>query len=214
MPFDHNAHYHGLLLRHLPDPCRRALDVGCGTGGFARRLARLGVDVDAVDPAEQAIATARSLTPATAGGGRVRFRRADITQTPLPAGTYDYISCLASIHHVPFATVADLRRALRPGGVLVILGCYREHTLADRLVSLAAVPVNALYRLGTALREAAGRGGQVSPPSVTARPAMTLDQVAEAARVLLPGSTLRRLLLWRYLLVYREPDERGPAPAP
>lgn len=50
MPFDHNDHYHRLLLRQVPRNCGAALDVGCGTGRFARRLARLGMEVDAVDP--------------------------------------------------------------------------------------------------------------------------------------------------------------------
>lgn len=59
MPFDHNDHYHRLLLRQVPQNCRAALDVGCGTGRFARRLARLGIEVDAIDPSEEVIAQAR-----------------------------------------------------------------------------------------------------------------------------------------------------------
>ncbi|MFJ7624921.1 class I SAM-dependent methyltransferase [Streptomyces sp. NPDC097595] len=62
MPFDHNDHYHRLLLRQVPRDCGAALDVGCGTGRFARRLARLGMTVDAVDPSEEAIAEARALS--------------------------------------------------------------------------------------------------------------------------------------------------------
>ena len=34
--WDHNAYYHGLLLRHLPRPCGRVLDVGCGAGSFVK----------------------------------------------------------------------------------------------------------------------------------------------------------------------------------
>jgi len=68
----------------------------------------------------------------------------------LPAGRHDYISCLASIHYMPFATVATLREALAPGGVLVILGCYRQRTAADYAVVLAATPVNAAARLTVA----------------------------------------------------------------
>jgi 2-polyprenyl-3-methyl-5-hydroxy-6-metoxy-1,4-benzoquinol methylase len=40
----------------------------------------------------------------------------------LPAGRYDCVACLASLHHLPFTTVAALREALAPGGVLVVLG--------------------------------------------------------------------------------------------
>src|ERR1039457_293442 len=40
LDWDHNAYYHRLLLRHLPRPCNRVLDVGCGAGAFAVELAK------------------------------------------------------------------------------------------------------------------------------------------------------------------------------
>jgi 16S rRNA G1207 methylase RsmC len=45
--WDHNAYYHRLLLRQLPERCHRVLDVGCGTGSFATRLASRVEQVDA-----------------------------------------------------------------------------------------------------------------------------------------------------------------------
>jgi 2-polyprenyl-3-methyl-5-hydroxy-6-metoxy-1,4-benzoquinol methylase len=103
--------------------------VGCGTGRFARRLARRGIRVDAVDRSAEVIEAARAAPAPPAGG--VRYLLADVTTMELPAGRYDYIACLASIHHVPFATVTGLREALAPGGVLAILGCYRQRSAAD-----------------------------------------------------------------------------------
>ncbi|MEV4472391.1 class I SAM-dependent methyltransferase [Nonomuraea sp. NPDC049504] len=43
MGFDHNEHYHELLIRGIPEGAKQALDVGCGTGAFARRLAGRGL---------------------------------------------------------------------------------------------------------------------------------------------------------------------------
>jgi 2-polyprenyl-3-methyl-5-hydroxy-6-metoxy-1,4-benzoquinol methylase len=123
VPFDHNDHYHRLLLRQVPRGCRTALEVGCGTGRFARRLARRGIQVDAIDRSAEVVRAARAAPAPPVGAGRVRYLLADVTRVALPAGRYDFISCLASIHHMPFATVATLREALAPGGVLVILGC-------------------------------------------------------------------------------------------
>ncbi|MGS2591989.1 class I SAM-dependent methyltransferase [Streptomyces hebeiensis] len=150
MPFDHDDHYHRLLLRQVPRNCGAALDVGCGTGRFARRLAHLGIEVDAIDPSEEAIAEARALSGRMTGERSPRFQHADVTEVELPKARYGFISCLASMHHMPFDTVAALRDALAPGGVLVILGCYPEKTRHDWAWSLAAVPVNAVARLTVA----------------------------------------------------------------
>lgn len=205
MPFDHNDHYHRLLLRQLPPGCRTALDVGCGTGRFARRLAQRGLEVDAVDRSAEVLAAARGAPAPPAG--RVRYLLADVTRMRLPAGRYDVISCLASLHHLPFATVAALRQALAPGGVLVVLGCYRQRTATDYAVALAAAPLNLAARLAVAAAERA-RGRAPGPPRPPIRPAaMPLGQVREQAARLLPGCTVRRLLFWRYLLVFRRPRD-------
>ncbi|PWI45342.1 class I SAM-dependent methyltransferase [Streptomyces sp. ICBB 8177] len=207
MPFDHNDHYHRLVLRQVPAGCRRALDVGCGTGRLARRMAARGIEVDAVDPSPEVIAQARR-----AGGGP-EYRVADVTGEALPRGHYDAVTCLASLHHMPFGTVTALREALAPGGVLVVLGCYPERSPLDHVWSLAAVPVNAAARLAVAASElrrpAAERTPGVRAPVRT--PTMSYAQTRREAARLLPGARLRRLLFWRYLLVYRAPRPAPPS---
>lgn len=198
MAFDHNAHYHRTLLRRLPRHSKTALDVGCGLGGFARRLAERGVDVDAVDPSERTIEAARSLTPDDSSQGTIHYLTADATTLDLEPGRYDFICCLASLHHMPFDTLARLRQALAPGGTLAILGLYDEQTIGDWAISLTAVPVNALARLALAGRSGPDIAVAVQPGG------MTLAEIAHQSSELLPGRSIRRLLFWRYLLVYRE----------
>ncbi|MGX1880593.1 class I SAM-dependent methyltransferase [Streptomyces sp. NPDC055287] len=197
MPFDHNDHYHRLLLRYVPRSALTALDVGCGTGRFARRLAALGIEVDAVDPAAEALEAAR------AAGGPVRYRQADITEVALPRQHYDFISCLASLHHIPFTALTALREALAPGGVLVVLGVAPEASRTDWAWSLAAVPVNAAARLAVAARERVSGRSEERVMAPVRRPVTPLAEVRRAAAELLPGCAVRRLLFWRYLLVYR-----------
>ncbi|GAA3615642.1 class I SAM-dependent methyltransferase [Streptomyces chitinivorans] len=214
MPFDHNDHYHRLLLRQIPPGCRTALDVGCGTGRFARLLAGRGIGVHGIDASAEMIGAARAASAGLPPQYRPDFRHMDATRTELPPGRYDFVSCLAALHHMPFGTVAALRDALAPGGVLAVLGCYREASPADRAWSLAAVPVNAAARIAVAAREAARpRGGRdPGPPSAGApvrRPEATLEEIRREAAALLPGATLRRLLFWRYLLVFRKPGADG-----
>ncbi|GAA4893009.1 class I SAM-dependent methyltransferase [Streptomyces coeruleoprunus] len=213
MPFDHNDHYHALLTRQIPLHARTALDVGCGTGRFARRLARRGLEVDAVDVSAEVVEAARALSARTEGdGGRgpdgaggPRFRQADITTAQLAPGHYDFVSCLASLHHMPFApTLTALRATLAPGGVLAILGCYPESSPADWAWSVAAVPANAAARSAVAAKEYL-RGAPRQPVRAPVlAPRMPLSAVRREAADLLPGCRVRRLLFWRYLLVYRK----------
>ena len=44
-----NNHYHNFLLRHIRNGCQNALEVGCGTGAFARRLVERARHVVALD---------------------------------------------------------------------------------------------------------------------------------------------------------------------
>ncbi|MEV0203188.1 class I SAM-dependent methyltransferase [Nonomuraea sp. NPDC050691] len=189
MTFNHNDHYHALLTKQLPGGARRALDVGCGTGRFARTLAARGLDVDAVDPDKAVIDAAT--------GAGVRYIHGDITTMELEPGRYDYISCLASLHHVPFETVRALRTALAPGGVLAVLGCYRANAPSDYLVDLLAIPANAAMRLALIGRPAP----EVDAPVTGA--SMTLEEIRREAATLLPGARIRRLLFWRYLLTFQ-----------
>jgi 2-polyprenyl-3-methyl-5-hydroxy-6-metoxy-1,4-benzoquinol methylase len=68
--WNHNIHYHDLVLRLLPHHCSRALDVGCGTGLLARKLAEFCDEVIAIDLDHDAIWRART---ASASDPRVTF---------------------------------------------------------------------------------------------------------------------------------------------
>ncbi|WP_267133076.1 class I SAM-dependent methyltransferase [Streptomyces alkaliphilus] len=206
-------------MRHVPTGCRTALDVGCGTGRSARRLADRGIAVDAMDAMDRSEAVIRAARAAGTRPGS-RFHHRDLAVAGPPGEGYDFISCPASLHHMLFATLTVLRDALAPGGVLAVLGCHRDASAVDRMCSLAAVPVNAAARLAVAGRAAlpGRRGGPVGPAggagpppgTVTApvvEPRMTMEEIRREAADLLPAFTLRRLLFWRHLLLHRTPTE-------
>jgi SAM-dependent methyltransferase len=186
--FNHNDFYHPLLLRQVPPGCRRALDVGCGTGRFARQLATRAAHVDAVDRSAEMIAAA-------APAPNVSFTAADFRALDLR--DYDFISCIAAIHHVPFApAITQLRDALAPGGVLAIIGLSRW-TPAHLWTDLIAFFPNKLRQLQSAMRTPEPR---VQAPIMEAQ--LTLSEIRTQARTLLPGAVLRQHLYWRYSLVY------------
>ena len=132
-----------------------------------------------------------------------------MTTFGLASAHYDFISAVASIHHMPFDVVASLRGALRPGGVLAILGLYRANTVQDHAWGVAAVVPNAMARLAVAVRERRAKvAAETTPVEELIQPrfrdaTMTLAEIEAAAARLLPGYEIRRLLFWRYLLVYR-----------
>ncbi|WP_083904610.1 class I SAM-dependent methyltransferase [Nocardiopsis kunsanensis] len=206
MPFNHNDHYHALLLREIPKPCRNALDVGCGTGRFAQKLALRGIQVHAIDTDGNVIADAEKKNSTLKPPQQVHFEQADIKSMRLEPNTYDYIACLASIHHVPFEIVNKLRASLTENGVLVILGCYRETTFLDHTVSLIAVPVNAIFRTIVFFWEKWKKGGDCvlneSASASVSSPDMTLPEIQEKSAEILPGRSIRHLLFWRYFLIF------------
>ncbi|ASO20095.1 SAM-dependent methyltransferase [Actinoalloteichus hoggarensis] len=206
--FNHNDFYHRYLLRRVPPGCGRALDVGCGTGVFARRLASRASAVDALDRSAEVIETARTLS---AGRPGVRYLHVDLAAHDLGEGRYDYIAALASLHHLPLTeTISRLYRALAPGGVLAVLGCYRQVTFADRLPDVVAVPTNLVadvaVRLAARVR---GRATSVVDAAPVSEPRTTLAEIRRTAELLLPAVVIRRHLFWRYSLFARRPAARS-----
>ncbi|MFI6678366.1 class I SAM-dependent methyltransferase [Kribbella sp. NPDC050470] len=98
---------------------RRVLDVGCGTGELACWLARLGVEVVGVDPAEASLEVAKGKEFAD----RVRWIHGDATTLPpLEADLAVMTGNVAQVFLTDEAWAATLRgihQALRPGGRFV-----------------------------------------------------------------------------------------------
>lgn len=208
LSWDHNSHYHDHLLRHVPPHCTRALDVGCGGGRFARALASRGIAVDAIDPEPRMISMARERTPPRLP---VDYRVAALEETEPRPGGYGFVSSIASIHHMPFGpSLERMAAALAPGGTLAVLGLYRERDAADLAAGLAALGPQWAVGLGLRLGRALTGTPNLHKVGPTAEmpvrdPAMGLREIAEEAGEVLPGARLRRLLFWRYSLVYTRP---------
>ena len=189
--WNHNAHYHRQLLAAGPRPCRRALDVGCGLGTFARRLSTIAETIDALDEQTGVIDRARGLSVHVPN---VRFVHADF-MTWAAAGKYDFISMIAVLHHLPFReALTKAATLLEPGGVLAVLGLDRAPSLGHAAArSVMAYPVSAYYRLRL-------QTSAVGAP--TREPTMTLAEISEQARSILSKPTVRQHLLWRYSLIW------------
>ena len=98
------------LLRSLNPGCRSILDVACGTGEHARRLAAGGFEVDGLDLDAEFVRIAQQKHPFG------RFYQADMAEFQLPH-RYDAVTCL-------FSSIGYLGTLER---VVQALGCFREH---------------------------------------------------------------------------------------
>ena len=198
-PWDHNAHYHQWILQQLPPRCDSALDVGAGTGDLARLLAERATKVEGIDPDPEIVTRAQSLTPS---GAPVTFAVADAL-TGIPAERrYDVITCVAVIHHLPFAeALHTFRQHLAPGGTLVVLGLSRPTTREDFRVDLTSVFLNPIMGV---LKNKGRRAPRPASMSARTRQAeMAFPDIVSEAQAILPGAELRRRLFWRYSLVWR-----------
>ena len=105
-------------------PYQRVLEVGCGTGFFLLNLWQAGI----VGEAHCTDLSAGMVNRCVANGARlgvaVHGRVADVEALPYPDGTFHLVLGHAVAHHLPDlpAAFAELRRVLRPGGLLVIAG--------------------------------------------------------------------------------------------
>ncbi|MGY1695834.1 MULTISPECIES: class I SAM-dependent methyltransferase [unclassified Geodermatophilus] len=196
--WDHNAHYWPLLLRELPDPCLRVLEVGCGAGGLAAVLAGRADSVDAVDRSPQMVAKARARVP-----GNVRVVEADVLDLDLPSGGYDAVVSVSALHHGPLEpALRVLSAAVRPGGVLAAVALARPDLPRELPVEVLAAVLARGIGLVRLLR---GRRDPGTPGMPVRDPELTLHEVRRRAAAVLPGVRVRRLVLWRYALVWRRP---------
>ncbi|TDC01668.1 class I SAM-dependent methyltransferase [Nonomuraea longispora] len=190
-----NVARHPGILQAVPEGCGDALDVGCGDGLLVRKLSERAKRVTGIDKSPPMIARARELA---AGHQEVTFVEGDFLTAGLPAEGYDFICSVTAIHHMDFeAALTRMRRMLRPGGTLVVVGLARETTPSEWAVKIAAAPV---VRIAKVLRRAHGPEGMP-----VADPQMGYGQVRAAARRLLPGVRYRRHVLRRYSLTWAKP---------
>ena len=200
----HNDHYHSFLLRHLPSNCHNALEVGCGTGGFARRLAGRSGHVVALDLSPEMIRLARERSSQFSN---IEFQLADVLELPLPDESFDCIASIATLHHLPLREVLwKMKSALKPGGVLLVIDLFEPAGLSDSVSNLLAIPVSVSLRLihhGRLLPRREVRDAWAAHEVHDLYP--TMREVHALCDEILPGAKIRKHLLWRYSIVWQKP---------
>jgi SAM-dependent methyltransferase len=196
--WNHNVHYQRVILDAVPERCGAAIDVGCGDGLLACKLARRCAAVTGIDRDERMIATARERGRAVPG---VSFVLADFLAYPLDEASFDFACANTALHHLDFgAALAKMARILRPGGRLAVVGLAANGSPADWVIGAAGVPADLWYKRTR---------GEGNPGAPILDPDMTWSQVRAVAARILPGARYRRRLLWRYSLTWVKPGAGG-----
>jgi SAM-dependent methyltransferase len=126
-----------LLQRHLPPAPATILDVGGGPGAYAVPLALAGYSVHLVDAMPLHVEQARAAA-AAACAQLASTAVGDARELPFPAGSADAVLLLGPLYHLleageRVAALAEARRVLRPGGLLVGAAVSRFSSLIEGL---------------------------------------------------------------------------------
>jgi ubiquinone/menaquinone biosynthesis C-methylase UbiE len=201
--WNHNSQYQEFLLGHVPARCHKALEIGCGTGAFSRRLAGRAGHVLALDLSPQMIRIAREHSQEFSN---IDFHVANVLRWDFPAEEFDCIATIATLHHLPMVLMlSKIKRALKPNGVLLILDLFEAKGLTDALMFAAALPVNAGLRLIKHRRLRAPAAMRAAWAEHEQHDSfLTLSQVRKICAEVLPGARVRRHLLWRYSVVWKK----------
>ena len=139
----------------LVSPGSRVLDVACGNGNSARRLAAdFGADVTGCDYSARNIAFATAAAGQDGNQTRTQFVRCDAEHLPFAAASFDVVLCECSLCLFDNldAALDQMRRVLKPGGRIGISDFYLEapvpvslDNLLGQVLCVASAPSKGTY---------------------------------------------------------------------
>lgn len=189
-PWNINIHYNALVDAQVPAGAKQVLDVGCGDGFLAARLAERIPRVVALDVDEPVLKRASARFP----DAPVQWMHGDVMTTELP--TFDAVVSNAALHHIDDtrAALARLAGLLRPGGTLAVV-TFVKPSVREGLWHLAS-----LVACGV-VNQVRGKWEHTAP--IKWPPPDNFAQLRGHVRAVLPGARVRRLLYGRVLISWR-----------
>jgi demethylmenaquinone methyltransferase/2-methoxy-6-polyprenyl-1,4-benzoquinol methylase len=118
LSFGQDPRWRRFLVSRLPADSGHVLDVATGTGLVAAELLRRGFRLTGVDQSPEMLAGARRRF-----GDRVELVEASAESLPFADGAFDHLTVTYLLRYVddPGATLHELARVVRPGGVVASL---------------------------------------------------------------------------------------------
>ena len=105
------------INRHAAIAGKKVLDVGCGGGLLSEAMAARGATVTGIDLSEKALGVARLHLLESGRSVDYRYIAAEELAAQ-EAGTYDVVTCMEMLEHVPnpASTIASCAALVKPGG--------------------------------------------------------------------------------------------------
>jgi demethylmenaquinone methyltransferase/2-methoxy-6-polyprenyl-1,4-benzoquinol methylase len=128
LSFGQDARWHDVMVSHLapalPDSSATVLDVATGTAAVAIAIARrYGCTVTGVDQSPEMLDRGRVRVEVAGLARRIELAEARAEDLPFDDASFDAVTHTYLLRYVddPAATLAELARVLRPGGIMASL---------------------------------------------------------------------------------------------
>jgi demethylmenaquinone methyltransferase/2-methoxy-6-polyprenyl-1,4-benzoquinol methylase len=170
LSFGQDPRWRAFLVSRVPTDAAHVLDVASGTAAVAIELARAapGRSIVGVDQSADMLAAGRARVERAGLGGRIELREARAEALPFDDAEFDALTFTYLLRYVddPGATLRELVRVVRPGGVVAMLefgvprGVWRPpwELYVRAVLPLAGALVSPAWRavgdfLGASIRE-------------------------------------------------------------
>jgi len=125
LSFRQDPRWRRFLVSRIPDDALRVLDVASGTAAVAIELARRSPErrIVGIDQSAEMLAAGRTRVERAGLGSRIELREGRAEELPFGDGEFDALTFTYLLRYVddPAATMRELARVVRPGGVLAML---------------------------------------------------------------------------------------------
>jgi demethylmenaquinone methyltransferase/2-methoxy-6-polyprenyl-1,4-benzoquinol methylase len=124
LSFGQDPRWRAFLVSRIPVEATRVLDVACGTAAVSIALARAspGRTIVGVDQSAEMLAAARARVAGAGLGSRIELHEGRAETLPFADAEFDALTFTYLLRYVddPAATLAELARVVKPGGMIAM----------------------------------------------------------------------------------------------
>ena len=136
------AQYFDIVGEVIANKNTYALDIGCGTGRWAKYLSTKVGFVEAIDPSDAVFAANKLLEDVP----NIRISKASVDNIPFADETFDFAMSIGVLHHIP-----DTQQAMKDAVKKVKIGghffCYLYYNLDSRGILFKSIfQISAFFR--------------------------------------------------------------------